>query len=187
PCRWEAPRAWAPADGRAAAAGSGCLSGWSPDRMRREAALRRREQQQAHTSRPRVAGNTSVASLLFLRRSRRGRRHRQWTGGLRAFQRAGGPIGGRECSFSHAQNVRFRDLVVAVELAEQFVPVSEARLERGELRGHSRVAVQAAQQVRFGARLETRELLLGDRLRLQPFNLLVDSFLQLPRRVAGRG
>src|SRR5581483_526768 len=175
-----APRAWAPADGRAAAAGSGCLSGWSPDRMRR-----RRERQEAHTLQPRGAGNTSVASLLFLRRSRRGRRPRQWTGGLRAFQRAGGPIGRRECGFRHAQNVRYRDLVVAVELAEQFAPVTEARLESGELRGHSRVAVQAAQQVRFGARLETRELLLADRLRLQPFNLLVNGFLQLLRRVAG--
>src|SRR5512146_621082 len=95
---------------------------------------------------------------LFLLRLWRGR----WPRHLGALDDADGAIGGYENLVGDAANVGLVDLVVAVELAEEFAPIAEARLEGGELSGKAGVIAKPADQVGLGAGLEHGQLFVAD-------------------------
>ena len=96
-------------------------------------------------------------------------------GHLGAFDEADGAVFGDEGLVGHAADVGLADLVIAVELAEEFAPVTEAGLEDGQLCGQAGVGAETADEVGLGARLHALQLFIGDVLVLQPFELGVDG------------
>ena len=85
-----------------------------------------------------------------------------------------------------AANIRLRDFVDLVELAEEFAPVAVAKLVRSQALCQPLVVAERAQQIDARARLEHGQFLVGHVLGLQLVDLLVDRRAHLLRRMAGK-
>src|SRR5260221_11087901 len=74
---------------------------------------------------------------------------------------------------AHRADVCRRDLVDAVEIAEELPPVAVARLYAGEVLGQAGVAVERPEQGRLRPRLDRLQLVCRDVLILQTVDLRV--------------
>ena len=86
-----------------------------------------------------------------------------------------GAVGIDEDLVGDAADVGFRDLVDAVDRAEQFAPVAIASLVGGELRGQSFVVGEAANQIGLAAGLDHLQFVVADVFFFQTLNFGVDG------------
>src|SRR5512146_1608534 len=84
-------------------------------------------------------------------------------------------------------HVGWSDFVYAIDLAEEFAPVTEARLHGCQILRETLVVIEAAYQAGLGAGLDHLEFVGADVLSLESRNLGLDSSLQFLGLMAGRG